>query len=291
MLEITVLLSLFLPGVAVDAKPRPKQIKVVTVTDRGEAVKAKIRIKAYPEPEKDAYVLRDGKGFEIISVDQCDSFVTITAVSETIGLVRKVGDDVPDWLSCTEPEVTFNDFVVVPLTVSVDNPDFQQPDFWTKTLGDAAVQGNPVLAADIAEAFKLKQYGKVSIIATELERSVRASGKTTEADFLYALALDAGARGVLSQGGAMGAGNTLVYSIENDRFELKADVKAAISDYQIQNFNYDRDSDLLGKFTWKTMKSLPGGDQVFAPDFQLSPDALTDFNASLATDIGKSQLY
>ncbi|TBB53881.1 hypothetical protein ELH44_09460 [Rhizobium ruizarguesonis] len=271
---------------------RAKAIKIVTVTEEGKSITAKIRIKSYPDPENDAYVLRSGEGFKVISVDKCNDLVSISAISETIGIIRKTGDSVPDWLPCTEPELTFNDFVIVPLTLSISNPEFKQTEFWSKTLGKAAVEMRPELPRDIADAFAKQEYGKISIIASELEKSIREAGKVDEADFLYSIALDAGARGVLmsaSQNVDPTMADILEYSTNSHRFELKADVMEAVQDYQIKNLGLAKESKALGKFTWETMKSLPGGDNVYAPQYQLRPSAAEDFNGEFLQGLQQPQ--
>ncbi|MHC2529408.1 hypothetical protein ACVIEM_006555 [Rhizobium leguminosarum] len=274
-------------------KSLPKAIKVVTVTEDGGFIRAKIRIKSFPDPEKDAYVLRDGQGFKVISVDKCDDLVSISAVPETVGIVRKTADNVPDWLACKEPELTFNDFVIVPLTVSISNPELMQTEFWSKTLGATAVKFDPKLPQNIADAFAKQEYGKISIIATELERPIRAAGKVGEANFLYSIAIDAGARGVLASAGKPVDPTTtdiLEYSPDNNRFELKTGVKSMVKDYQIKNLGFAADTKNLGKFTWQTMKSLPGGDDVYAPQYQLRPDAVANFDGQLLQKLRAPEL-
>jgi hypothetical protein len=272
-----------LEGAQAKAKSKPKAIKVITITEDGRRVNARIKIKAYPESEKEAYILGEEDGYAKIAVDKCDSFVMIMAESETIGIVRKAEDLVPDWLPCKEPEVTFNDFLIEPMMFSTSNPAYKTEGFWRKTLGDVAVNSNPNLAKDIADAFSNQEYGKISIITTELEKTLRTAGKKDEADFLYSLAVDAGARGVLQSGGIISdvaTANVLEYSKDTGRFELRADVKVFVEQYQAKTFDYSPYSQQMGKFNWETMKSLPGGDVTFAPDYQIGGDAAMQFDGT-----------
>ncbi|MGO7097487.1 hypothetical protein ACCS94_18685 [Rhizobium johnstonii] len=176
--------------------------------------------------------------------------------------------------------------------LSISNPEFKQTEFWSKTLGKAAVEMRPELPRDIADAFAKQEYGKISIIASELEKSIREAGKVDEADFLYSIALDAGARGVLmsaSQNVDPTMADILEYSTNSHRFELKADVMEAVQDYQIKNLGLAKESKALGKFTWETMKSLPGGDNVYAPQYQLRPSAAEDFNGEFLQGLQQPQ--
>lgn len=91
----------------------PVTIKVITVTKDGTPIRARVRIKPYPNPEEDAYVVQVDKQFKIIQVGKCDESVWIGVRPETIGIVRKIGN----WLPCRQPELKFDDFEIVPLAL------------------------------------------------------------------------------------------------------------------------------------------------------------------------------
>jgi hypothetical protein len=248
-------------------------------------VTAALKVRATDAPEADAHVVDVGDGYKVILISKCDSFVSITAISDTVGIVRRLGDAVPDWLSCREPEIKFDDFVIVALTFSTTNPEFKTADFWSSTLGDAAMKANPKLPEEIAGAFAEREYGKVSVITTELEKSVRDVGKVDEANFFYALALDAAARGVLTMvpndKGDPAKADVLDYSAESKRFELKPDMIPLVGEYQMKNLGYlgyTSQSSKLGKLDLETKMSLPGGKDVRLSDFQIGKDAAVYLN-------------
>lgn len=277
MRKILLMIPIFVFPVAGSAEAA-KQIKVLTTTSEGVAVRAKIKLKVFPTGETNAYVLREGKGYSIISVESCDDFVSLSAVPDVIGINRKINDDVPDWLPCEEPEVVFNDFQIQRLTLSVNNPAYSSADFWQQTLGVDAETTRPELPGILAEAFRNQEYGKISIITTELQQALRTAGKSQDADFLYALAIDASANGVLSANGRADLINdALRYSSETNRFELTTDAQAIVRNYQTETLRLPQNSQNLGRIDWSTMRSLQGGATVAVPDYTLGAGEIQSF--------------
>lgn len=277
MRKLSLFIAIFLctlPGWAEAAK----QIKVRTTTGDGVPVQAIIKIKIFPSGEKDAFIQRERNGVSIITVEQCDEFVSLSATSNVIGITRKINDDVPDWLPCEEPEVVFNDFQIQRFVLSVRNPAYGGAEFWRNTLGNEATASRPELPETLAAAFRNQEYGKISIITTEIQRALRAAGKSQDADFLYSLAVDASANGILSAKGKNDLiDDALRYSPTTNRFELTDDAQAVVKAYQAEALRLPQNSETLGQIDWQTMKSLQGGTNVRIPSVDLGAGDIRSF--------------
>lgn len=255
-----------------------KRIKVVMKTSDGVGVKARLKVKAYPAAAVDAFVLNEGNGYAIISLENCDDFVSISAVSTVVGIARKLDGQTSEWIPCKEPEVVFDDFYIQRFAISTSNALYRDTEFWRQTLGPAAVASKPDLPKQLASAYESQEYGKISIITTQLQNSLREAGKQQEADFMYSLAIEAAAQGVLDANNQPDLiGEAVKYTPSTKRFELTEDGLAAIKTYKVENLGSSRTDGRLGSIDWSTMKSLPGGAAVQVPNVTLDAKGIQSF--------------
>jgi hypothetical protein len=265
---------------AEDARP-PKIITVRTVTDQGANIRASVRVRMFPKEEADAYVKTEGNGYKVVVLERCDDTVSLKAFTDTFGITRKQGDLVEDWLPCKEPEVVFNDFVISDFDIAPVKKAFSDPIFWDNAFGSNNSVVNVALSKDIADAFANQQYGKISIIGSELHQQFKAAGKQSEADFFYSLAVDAAAKGVLqvADGGPPSLVDRTEYLTSTGRFELSPEAKALLEKYQQDKLGIAPGSEGFGKVGWLTMKSLAGGETARVAEYKLDPGQIAVFNA------------
>jgi uncharacterized surface protein with fasciclin (FAS1) repeats len=259
----------------------PKSVIVRTITDSGDNIRATIKVKIFPKDEAVAYVKVEGSGYKIVLLERCDDTVSLFAFADTLGIIRKQGDAVEDWLPCKEPEVVFNDFRITPFDTGLNKKALSDPVFWNNAFESGNSVVNAALSADIADAFAKKEYGKISIIGSELHQQFRAAGKQSEADFFYSMSVDAAAKGILESTGISKATDAAAteYLAATGRFELSLGAKTFVEKYQQEKLGISASSEDFGKIGWTTMKSLAGGDSARTALYQLPPDSIAEFNA------------
>lgn len=259
---------------AEEQKPqvKPKPVTVITKFEDGRPVEARIMVRRFDKADEEVKptIGSSASGTVVVLLAECDGNVGLNATARSLNVTRKK----KDWLPCNEQQVTFNDFVAEPFATALANPSLTMPGTWVAVLGPEAVASKPGLPNEVATAFANKEYGKISIIGTELNVGLRRAGKIDEADYFYALAQEAAALGAAEAIGSAGIGSAATDFVAiTGRNELTPDARLIIEKFQMKKLGLPKDYANLGKVDWQTMKSLPGGVDVFAPDFQVSKEA------------------
>ena len=258
-------------------------VRIVTTTTGGLKVWAKVKQRKINGEVTDASYIRRTKGLAEVFVSNCDQTLFFNAYTTTLSVNNPVGER---WLPCRSPEVTFSDFELMSATIFYDNDQYSDPAVWKKAFGDSVLDLD--VPTDLAQAFANREYGRVSIIGTELNQQFRTAGRDDQADFFYALAVDAGARGAAAKLGLLIEDGTLeTTTLYNDRLELTAQAKDWVGQYQMMDLGAKSDTKDLGKVDWKTMRSLPGGADVNVAKYDVPFAAIAEFDTEVLLDFKK----
>jgi len=210
-------------------------------------------------------------------VDSCGNTIRYRARDDSGMYVRSNIDS----KICSAPEVVFNDFEPVLVSLWKTGSYFSNPQYWNAAFGN-----NPSLMAKSEEAATLfsdaiakGDYGSIALVSTELSAQLRKAGNPDAARYWGALAIDATTRGAMkSLGEEPGTIESFVLD-KNGVPLMSSEARETIATYQKYALPDRVGVTGTGNADWATIRSLDGGKDTNAVSWKFPTDALQEFKA------------
>jgi hypothetical protein len=203
-----------------------------------------------------------------IFLTKCDGSVRFKAFKrDRLGFYTRSKPD--DVRFCTTPEVVFNDYVPTAIGQVISPDLLGDPNAWKKVFGfdnEAAKK----YADAFRDALGKGDYGYVAIATSEVAASLRKAGSPKAAYPFETLSLQSTMTGILEEKG-LDPDDFPVLEVKpgSDRLALTPKAQDVLVEYQKTVLGFSPTSKELGKAGWTTMKSLAGGDEVKAAQWNL----------------------
>ncbi|MBP1850203.1 hypothetical protein [Rhizobium halophytocola] len=251
-------------------------VLIRTVATNGSVVYSRLDMSVDTGDWKTVEGERTGNAVKVY-VSSCDGKIRFRAFErDEFGFFTRQS---PQGIKYCQAEVVFDDYVPTKLATVLEPGRLVNRTLWIAAFGDR-VSGQHYAAA-LDDALAEKKFGFVAIAASELAASLRKAGQSESAKPFAALSVQATIAGVLDQQKADPSQLPILTGNEVGDLVMTPQAKSVLETYQQQALGLSKGAGEIGKTGWKTMRSLPGGDEVDASAWNLPTEALVDFKPGL----------